>query len=569
MKNIYKILTLLLFIGFSACDSTDELYKELDSKDTGFVLDIVYTLEGEDYENAIPEDNGDNIGNFKNFSSEDDVKTYIPVILSTNFPGAGANSSAKVTYDFFRGSNSEIGQYTGANNYTVSTADYTTISAEAGIDGFFNNTSKSGDFIPTILAANVTSPADGDLSAVTYEYAEFEYVDVNYKKFIDEDFESYVIGTDDLNAFTVVDTEGSEGWYLYSSSSGYQAARVGGFANGMNNANMDRLILPQVDLTGFTGTKFKLNHVVNFLGTGVLGTDVAVMVSTDYDGVNAATATWTNLVLDKWPVGDSYDRFDSEASLAAYDNQKIYISFYYKSTTVYAPQWRVIDIQVVNGVPYETIRKKDFYSYSSSSTSWSSVGNAAYYLSSAEYDAMGAPGTFNNFSSSSPANNYLPAFLLTTFPFAQEDDTQVVIYDYFSSSSGAGRRGDHYTFNSGKWNQYQSTVQNTFTFGNDGKIWQPDNTIKYTLNSDDYAAIAAATAASNDTGSGSMASFGNYDISLWTSAQIFSSITVRLEAIFPTVEGQKYLVTYATWEPGAGSGTIHVIWNGSAYVLVE
>ncbi|MCG8378801.1 MAG: hypothetical protein MI865_04910, partial [Proteobacteria bacterium] len=82
----------------------------------------------------------------------------------------------------------------------------------------------------------------------------------------------------------------------------------------------------------------------------------------------------------------------------------------------------------------------------------------------------------------------------------------------------------------------------------------------------DYAAIAAAYADSNSAGSGSMETFGNYDIGLWSDQEIFESITTRLLEIFPaTAAGQKYLVSYAVWKPGADVFTLNVIYDGSAW----
>jgi hypothetical protein len=290
-----------------------------------------------------------------------------------------------------------------------------------------------------------------------------------------------------------------------------------------------------------------------------------VKVSTDYAG-DPLTATWTDVNFDTWPAGNSYDIISSEASLAMYANQRIVIGLYYRSTEDFAPQWRVIDVLVEQGEAIKTVRMNAFYQYNGS---WGALNEGVYYLSSADYDAMGAPGAFDNFSSTVPAENYLPALLEIKYPFAQEEDEIYVIYKYFSSSSGVQTRGDLYTFTSGVWNVYESVAAQTLSFGHDGVSWVPDNTIKYSLTGADYAAIAAATATSNSAGSTSMATFGNVDVSLWTEEQLISAIGARLIEIFPTVEDQKYLVSYDTWEPGAGVRTIHLIYKSGAYIKVE
>ncbi len=566
MKTIniksYILGLVAMLLMFSCGDPLKDEIDEINAA-RSVVKDVTYTLISDDYDTA---DEVCDCAGFGNFSSEDDFKLGIPAVLSDVFLGLGKGSSAVVTFDFYRGNFEGISQYTSATKYELSPADYASVSADAGVDGFLNNSSTASSNIPAILANNIASPSEDDLVAVSYEYSELEYADASFVKIVNEDFQSYVIGTDDLNAFQISDTEGEQSWVLYSSSAGYQAARMSGFSGGAN-PNTDRLIFPQIDLTGYTSSTFKLNHVVNFLGDGVLGTDLAVMVSTDYDGVNAATATWTNLDLNLWPVGNSYDRYDSQASLSAYDGQQIYISFYYKSTDSYSPQWRIIEVQVTNGVQVETDRRTDFYKYSSNA--WRAESDGVYALSSMDYDAMGSPGVNNQFSSSDGPDDYLSIFLKNKYSFAQEEDEISVIYQYNSSSSGLGTRGDHYTFTNGEWLEYQSVIETTFGFGHDGLVWQPDNTIKYNLGTDDYTSIADAYASINSDGSASMAQYGNFDISLWSSDQIFESVTTRLVEIFPTVVDQKYLVTYATWEPGSGTGSIHVIWDGTAYVLVE
>ncbi len=131
-----------------------------------------------------------------------------------------------------------------------------------------------------------------------------------------------------------------------------------------------------------------------------------------------------------------------------------------------------------------------------------------------------------------------------------------------------------YIFNGGKWVLYSDSfqiTQNTLSFGNDGSTWVPDNTIKYSLNNSDYQAIGAATETSNPAGSISVATYGNFDLGLWSSDQIFEAIVNRLldNSEIMKVEGQKYLVSYATWEPGAGSGSIHVIYDSGASTFVK
>ena len=121
----------------------------------------------------------------------------------------------------------------------------------------------------------------------------------------------------------------------------------------------------------------KLSQVLNFLATGVIGTDIAVKVSIDYDGLDPTTATWTNLDFDQWPAGSNYDIVESKASLADYADETITIAFYYKSTIDYAPNWRLVSIVVEEGEAIKTDKINVFYEYSSSS--WKPAGSEVYY----------------------------------------------------------------------------------------------------------------------------------------------------------------------------------------------
>ena len=127
-----------------------------------------------------------------------------------------------------------------------------------------------------------------------------------------------------------------------------------------------------------------------------------------------------------------------------------------------------------------------------------------------------------------------------------------------------------YIFSGGEWIEYGDgfqITQNELSFGHDGNSWVPDNTIKYTLGTDDYSSIATAYSGTNSAGSDSMGSFGNYDLTLWSTDEIFDSITARLVELFPTQEGQKYLVSYAVWRPGSGTDELHVVYENGEYVI--
>ena len=565
-KIISKIW--MIFLGLAAviaCEPMEDIYTELDKNPTPVVSDLEFTLEEDDYELS----GNENAAKFGSFSNIDDAKEGIPNILTAKYPQLGLGSSAIVGYKLYVGSPEGLSAYTRADHYEISEEDYYSVSAEVGDAGFFNNSSKAENYIPGILAANVVNPEDGKKVAVNFEFAAKEYADISGVTIFEEDFESYTVP--DLGLIQTFSIEGTQEWVSYASSAGYQAANMSGFSYPDNVPNEDWMVLPEVDLTGYSNAELKLNQVLNFLGDGVVGTDIAVKISTDYDGADPSTATWENLEFDQFPTGDSWDAVESTASLADYADQKVFFAFYYKSTVDYAPNWRLIRVAVEEGEAVVTDSKNVFYEYDASSTSWSAAGNEVYYLASSDYDAMGSPGRYNNFSSSDPASSYLPQLLSGMFPYAQEEQQIFVIYKYYSSSAGETQtRGDLYTF-SGTWTYAPSTIETVMQLGMNGTAWEPDNTIKYTMTSDDYDVVSAAYADSNPDASASMGQYGNYDINLWSSDEILESIGSILLENFPNSdEGQKYLVSYNVWTGSSGeTRTLHVILSGGEYVPVE
>lgn len=518
-----------------ACEPLDEVYEELDKTvPSGVVKVLSHELNN-------------------TFSSDDEAKNTIPGILNDEFPQLGDGSAVTVSYNLQSSAIEPVAPYTSATDYILGKDDYSFISSRAGQVGYINDI----DHIADILAENISDPANGQVVAVTYDYSPVSY-DKAGVILLKEDFET----ADDLSAYQAVNQQGDNEWEIYSSSSGYKAARMSGFADG-NVPNEDWLILPAVDLSGFDQAILNVSQVIHFLGDAVIGNEIAIKISTDYDGSNIASATWTNLTFDQWPEGNSYDIVDGEASLAAWGDEEVHLAFYYKSTTDFAPQWRIDEISVAEGEVVKTEKRNNFYEYSGSE--WV-LSEDVYLLNPADYDAMGAPGQYDNFSSSVSATNYLPQFLNQKYPYAQEEDQIVVIYKYFSSSAGATQyRGNIYTFQNSEWVGFKPSLQ----FVKEEGVWVPDNTIAYALTADDYIAIADAYESINAAGSASVRTYKNFDVSLWPEAQIHEAVIARMTEVFPVKEGQKYLVTYATYSGSTGEATVKIIGSNGGYILFE
>ena len=123
----------------------------------------------------------------------------------------------------------------------------------------------------------------------------------------------------------------------------------------------------------------------------------------------------------------------------------------------------------------------DYYQYTGSS--WQMVPNV-YVLSSDDYDSMGAPGNYDNFSSDVPPEDYLPTFLKQKFPYAEEGDQKYVVYKYYSGYVAV--RAKKYTYDGSSWNSYEE-VSNQFI--NNGERWVFDPTVRFTMGTSDYQMI--------------------------------------------------------------------------------
>ncbi|MEQ9231884.1 MAG: hypothetical protein RIF46_14470 [Cyclobacteriaceae bacterium] len=177
--------------------------------------------------------------------------------------------------------------------------------------------------------------------------------------------------------------------------------------------------------------------------------------------------------------------------------------------------------------------------------------------------------------------NYLASTASSLEALTLEAGTKLVVqYNYddrFTDPENPGNPNEPsvglYVYDGSEWLLYADAYQisnETLSLARGKEEWVPDNTIKYTLAFSDWQFIGNAWADRNSAGSSSVLSFSNFDVGLWTEQQRFEAIKELLEEIFPnSEEGQKYLVSYATWEPGAGTRELYVILENGEYVLFE
>lgn len=542
MKKIFLLLTVFTMI-FTSCEPLEDINAEVDALPSAIVGDDSFTLSADDY---------DELGlNYGSFSSEDDAKTMLPAFLADKYPVWGKASSVNVGYQLYVGNAEGVSDFTSATSYQFSNADYATAGSDAF--GFYPDVNEL-DQIPAILAAQVAAPTEGQI--VLAEYKKYTEVPVvGLASIAEYNFAG------SLEGWTITDVVGDLGW---TSETGY--VQGNGYSGGQQ-ANEDWLVSPEIDLSTESNLKFQITHELDYAGDKSL---LKILVSTDYTN-DVAAATWTEITLGTAVSGDMAPSEDYDFS--AYDGEKIHIALKYESTDSDAGRWRVESLAVKTlGATGNTSNMGAYFKYENGN--WEAV-EGVYFLSSADFDSMGEasgqPGRYNNFGSSIPPNNYLPAFLANKYPYAQESDELFVIYDYYSSSSGAQLRGNVFTFAAGAWSPFESTISTTLQFGHDGSTWVPDNTIKYTLvRNADYEYMASQLTAAEYSGLiGNLAKYGDFDYN-WTQDQINYALALFLDYHDPSAaEGQKYLLSYVVYDNGENTFQRAFIKTNGAWVVNE
>lgn len=541
MKKILLLLTVFSMV-FTSCDPLEDIYTEVDAESNAVVGDVTYTLTDDDYEELEL--------SYGSFSSEDDAKAALPAFLADKYPVWGKGSSALIEYQLYIGNAPGISDYTSASTYEFTNSDYATTGSDAF--GFYPDVNEI-DQIPAILDAQVASPTEGQILLA------------KYKKYI----ETPVVGLANLVEYNFAAS--MEGWVVaeefgdddvWTSQSGYVQ---GNSYFGGQVANTEWIVSPTIDLTSESNLKFQITQELDYANDPSL---LKILVSKDYTD-DIATATWDEITLSNPATGDMAASEDYDFS--AYEGETINIALKYESTDSDAGRWRVESLAVKTvGATGETSDMGAFFIYTDGA--WEVIEDV-YFVSSADFDSMGEasgqPGRYDNFGSSTPPSDYLPTFLDTKYPYALEGDALTVIYDYFSSSSGAQVRGDLYTKESGVWSGFESTITTSLQLAHDGTTWVPDNTIKYELVATDYDLIASTykTVAGYETAVQNLEAYGNISTFNWTDEQIDAVLNTVIVSNYPGMEeGQKFAITVYVYDGSSHNIVINYILEGGVYV---
>lgn len=123
-------------------------------------------------------------------------------------------------------------------------------------------------------------------------------------------------------------------WKWASAAYGMKAS---GYVNGSKQELQSRLKSPAIDLKSAKSAKLMFDQAINFASD--IKQECKVQISTD-------GKTWTDLDVQGYPAGNSWDFVASSADLTKYCGKTIYIGFLYSSTPTSAPTWEVKNFAV-------------------------------------------------------------------------------------------------------------------------------------------------------------------------------------------------------------------------------
>jgi hypothetical protein len=479
-KIIFLSITALAYL-FTACDYNELNFEGLDEKTVATdVKTLSYTLTDADYaaigtnstNKAIAKEKGDsaqlaNLKTTKYFTEDFPASTYVPAFIASKWFTADNKSTIKVTY------NKNIGRSAYLEDYqelvrVFSTDDYKSVNANVGLAKTFYPSYPADTYVPTVLKQAYPTAVSGDICLAYYNTTNSEPV-VGQATLYEETFNSAPY------SFQAINVTGSQVWTnaTYGSDT---YMKISGYSGG-NKDNEDWLVSSQIDLTGQQNVVAKVRHAAKYVNT--LWDQLTLNVSTDFNGTDVASATWTTLTINTKPTGTDYVFVESEdIDLSAFTGKKIYLAFKYLSTTTNAATWEVDNIKVLaKGLTATGVEEKGTY-YKYSGSKWETV-SSTYALGSADYLAMGITG--KTFSSSAVPENYLPQFLLMKYPYAQADNKMVVGYKYYSSTTTSTTYiADEYLFGAGVWTKASTMTAPTdqFVKASSKWVWDPSVVIE-------------------------------------------------------------------------------------------
>lgn len=424
------------------------------------------------------------------FSGAITADKYVPAFLAAKWFTADDGSSVKLTYQNKIDQPEYITRLNTASIYKITSEEYESV--WGAVFPFFSPVETAQKHVPAILKSALPDAVEGDIALVDYNQSENEpggsVVAIN------ETFEgiwsekTYTAEVDGWNNVTTVGTYAWGGYinagncFLNASANGHKAGALEIY-----------MISPRFGVTDGMHLTFDACYGYYTKAGGRL----SVLISENLAGFtpeDIAAAQWddiTSSVTIPIPTGN-YGTLSNvcDYDMSAYKGKKVYIAFRYNGDSTvededgkFATTTVQLDNVVIksegNSGGGEDVYEATNSLFSYDGNAWSAYTDAIS-LAKADFKSMGL--NYDNFNASLNPDNYLPQFLTLKYPFAQEENTQVVAYKFYNSSTKETTvRADEYLFTEGVWTKKGTVVTATGQFVlSDGK-WNFDPSTTITL----------------------------------------------------------------------------------------
>jgi hypothetical protein len=447
---------MLSAILLTACDPLEDIYKEIEKENTGYANRFERLLSADDYaaiadiarESENPEDSADAdfIEDNAYFSDDVPASKYIPPFLSREYPALGLTSVANVGYDFYADYPEYLNELTTPEEYRLTDSNYLEVGEQQGQYKTFIGSDDPARYIPGFLTSAIQDPAKGDVRLVKFKYTPVINDPSVTKQMASEDYQLIVDWVKDNVDTSYIGSYGDSETY-HGAGSYYQNFDArDGYWEDTAFVSSEEAILSAI---GNVWLPAKYPNAI----PEVEGKTVYYNISyTTYDGSFHSY----NVVLECTSAGDP-------------------------------PVFELVDgpsKEDISRSSTTSIDRGAYYKYDGSE--WEAMEDV-YYLSSADYDEMGPPGNYDNFSDSDPPELYIPQLLARMYPYAQVDAKLAVGYKYYASGKTTVRAGE-YIFAT-EWSPYEPVVEKVDQFIQNGTNWVFDPTVTFYMASADYQLI--------------------------------------------------------------------------------
>lgn len=496
MKKCLIYLCMVSFFGMTACedDFNKDNFKGLDEMTAPQnVLDKDYTLTEADYTIIAGltvsyfDENGklDTIDKAvmtavktnQYLTSASDPRKVLPAFLVKNWKTASLDATLRLTFNYVPDVPNYLKTIAEASSYELKLDDYKIIWGAENID-YLTPARSPEKYLPKILQTTVSGAVKDDYVVAAYQYSEHD-PDGDWT---DEDDSIELVNESFANgqgAFTIDNKVLPEALtYVWGHDShGYMKASA--FKSGQGYASESWLVSPVMNMSDILGATLTFEHAINYGSVASYAEHMTLWISVDGED-------WQQLTIPNIPKSGSWTFVESgDIDLTAYvGKENVRLAFKYMSTASAAATWEVKNILIKGQLSASSSTEVSTSAVNASASSkityslceyngakWV-VAENAIVLAPADYEAIGISAGY--FTADVPAGNYLSRLLGQKYPYSQELDTMIVVYNY---SNATTLKADEYVFANGVWKcttQPVTAVTEQYALAADGWVYSPD-----------------------------------------------------------------------------------------------